>query len=190
MKSAESTLRIGDLLDSQFAQMRGDMEISKARSLAEIARVFEAEAVPYAVIGGVAVQLWSNEPRTTLDVDVALLSYDALPRAALQAAGFVLGRRVEHSENWTGPDGAPVQFTDDPAFADAVRHAEERSLAGHVLRVIPVCELVRAKLRSADDPARRRSKKMQDLTDAVALSEAHPEAMSRLTAEERRRLEV
>lgn len=189
MQSADATLRIGDLLDSQFALLRGEMEKSKARSLAELARVFEAEKVPYALIGGVAVQLWSAEPRTTLDIDIALLSYDSLPREALTRAGFELEARFEHSENWKGPDGAPVQFTDDPALAVAVRRAEDRSLAGHVLRVAPVVELVRAKLRAAEDPARRRSKRLMDLADACGLAEQHPEVLAQLDEQQRRRLE-
>jgi len=189
MKSAEPTLRIGELLDSQFALLRGEIDTSKTRSLAELARVFQAASVPYAVIGGVAVQIWSTDPRTTLEVDLALFSCDALPRAAMAEAGLVFGRRFEHSEDWTGPDGAPVQFTDDTAFGEAVRHAEERSLAGHVLRVAPVLELVRAKLRAAGDPARRRSKRLMDLADAVALTEQHPGVLARLDAEQRRRLE-
>jgi hypothetical protein len=190
MRSVEPTLRIGDLLDSQFALLRGEVEKSKARSLAELTRVFEAEKVPYAVIGGVAVQLWSDDPRTTLGIDIAVLSCDAVPHEALTRAGFAIEARIEHFENWRGPDGAPVQFTDDPALADAVRHAEERSLAGHVLRVAPVLELVRAKLRAAEDPARRRSKRLMDLADACGLGEQHPEVLAQLDARQRRQLEA
>jgi hypothetical protein len=189
MRPAEVTLRIGDLLDSQFALLRGEMERSKTRTVAELARILAEARVPYAVIGGVAVQLWSADPRTTLDLDVAVLSYDDLPRDALTQAGFAFGRRFEHSENWTGPDGAPVQFRDDPAFAQAVRLAESLSLEGHALHVIPVFELIRAKLRASGDPARRRSKRLMDLADAVALGEQHPDALPGLDPAERRRLE-
>jgi hypothetical protein len=188
MRSAAATLRIGDLLDRQFALLRGEMETSKLRTVTALARVFQDEHVPYAVIGGVAVQLWSKEPRTTLDLDVAVASYDDIPRDALQAAGFVRGRRFAHSENWKGPDGAPVQFTDDAAFAAAVRRAEKRPLGDVVLRVAPVVELIRAKLRAADDPARRRSKRLIDLADAVALAEQHPSALRKLRPDERERL--
>src|SRR5262249_42977250 len=178
--------RIGDRLDRRFAELRGEMPTSKVRTLTELARVFEAEGVPYALIGGVAVQIWSAEPRTTLDVDIAVRSYDDLPRAALRRAGFVRGRRFEHSENWTGPDGAPVQFTDDAAFAAAVRQAKPRALGGVKLRVAPVLELVRAKLRAARDPARRASKRTIDLGDARALCEQHAPVVRRLSIADRR----
>jgi hypothetical protein len=187
MRSAAATLRIGDLLDRQFALLRGEMEKSKLRSVTGLARVFHDADVPYAVIGGVALQMWSAEPRTTIDLDVAVRSYDSFPRVALQRAGFVPDK-PSHSEAWTGPDGAPVQFTDDAAFAQAVRHPEKRKLVDVVLHVAPVVEIIRAKLRAADDPARRRSKRMQDMTDAVALAEQHPAVAKKLRPDERRRL--
>ena len=107
MRSAARTLRIGDLLDSRFALLRGETERPKSRSVAEPARVFDAEQTPYAVIGGVALQMWSAEPKTTFDIDVAIASYDDIPEVALKEAGFVRGRRFADSEVWTGPDAAP-----------------------------------------------------------------------------------
>jgi hypothetical protein len=188
VRSVEETLRIGDRLDQRFAQLRGEMARSKERSLVELARLLERAGTPYALIGGVAVQIWSTEPRTTIDVDVAVGSYDALPRDALRAAGFTGDERHEHSENWVGPDGTPVQFTDDPAFAEAIARAETHPLGGAVLRVAPVTEMIRAKLRAGRDPARRRSKRLMDVADATALAEQHPEATCSLTADERREL--
>jgi len=188
MRSAARTLRIGDLLDGRFALLRGEPERSKSRSVADLARVFDVERTPYAVIGGVALQMWSADPRTTLDIDVAVASYDDLPRAALKAAGFVRGRRFADSEIWKGPDGASVQFTDDAAFAQAVRRPAKRKLGDTVLHVASVVELIRAKLRAAGDPARRRSKRLRDIADACALAEQYPEAVARLTAAERRQL--
>jgi hypothetical protein len=43
---------------------------------------------------------------------------------------------------------------------------------------------VRAKLRAASDPARRRSKRLLDLADAQGLIEDHPELGRELTLEE------
>lgn len=186
MRTVEQTLRIGDCLDRRFAQLRGEMATSKERSLLELARLFEAERVPYALIGGVAVQIWSAEPRTTLDIDVAVVSYDDLPRAAMARAGFVLGRRFERPENWTGPDGAPVQFSDDPAFTEAVSRAKPYPVGGTALRVASVLDLVKAKLRAARDPARRRSKRLMNLADASALAEQNPSVLDEVPPADRR----
>lgn len=192
MRPVEHTLLIGDQLDRRFAQLRGTVETSKQRSLVELARLFDGAGVRYALIGGVAVQIWSAEPRTTLDIDIAVADYGELPRDALRAAGFLPGERFEHSENWTGPDGAPVRFTDDPAFAGAVARAVPQPLGGPAsaprLRVATVTDLVRAKLRAARDPARRRSKRLMDLADATGLTEQHAATLDELSADERAQL--
>jgi hypothetical protein len=53
-----------------------------------------------------------------------------------------------------------------------------------VLRVLDAEDLLHAKLRAASDPARRRSKRLQDLADAQALVEKRPLlASSRLLTE-------
>ena len=52
------------------------------------------------------------------------------------------------------------------------------------LRVIGLIDLLHEKLRAASDPARRRSKRLQDLADAQALLESTPTLAQELTAEE------
>jgi hypothetical protein len=56
------------------------------------------------------------------------------------------------------------------------------------LRVAPAGELIRAKLRAARDPERRRSRRLMAVADATALAEQHPDALAALTAEERHEL--
>lgn len=164
------------------------METTKKPDLLLLGRVLGAAACPYAIIGGIALQIHQEEPRTTLDIDLALLDRRDLPLAALAAAGFVETGRFEHSDNWQGPDGTPVQFTDDPALAAAIGRAERISLEGVDLAVLRRVDLLHEKLRAAADPARRRSKRLQDLADAESLLEATPKLRAELTAAERARL--
>src|SRR5687767_4500892 len=131
-----SGLTAGFLLDRQWHWLRGEMDQSKQPSLLALCRVLGDNRVPYAIIGGLAVQIHHREPRTTLDIDIAVLSREAIPRHALTAAGFLLGAAFEHSENWTAADGTPVRFSDDPAFAAAVTAADEVLLEDVTLRVI------------------------------------------------------
>jgi hypothetical protein len=93
--------------------------------------------------------------------------------------------RFAHSENWRGPRGTPVQFFDDQAFAKAIASLEFHTLDSHRLRIVNRKELVYAKLRAAFDPARRKSKRMQDLADVQGLIEQHPELENLLTADQR-----
>lgn len=83
--------------------MEGDDGIAiggtKEQPLRSVIAVLEASGTSYAVIGGVAVQLYSREPRTTLDIDLAVARHDDIPRAALMKAGFV------HEERHLPPSG-------------------------------------------------------------------------------------
>jgi hypothetical protein len=180
-----SGLTAGFLLDRQWHWLRGEMDQSKKPALFALCRVLADKQVVYAVIGGLALQVHQREPRTTLDIDIAVLSREAIPRAALKAAGFQFSGTFEHSENWTATDGTPVQFTDDPAIAPAVKAAGEILLDGLTLRVIGIVDLLHEKLRAGSAPARRRSKRLQYLADAQALLEANPDLINELTGEER-----
>jgi hypothetical protein len=180
---------IGFLLDRQWHALRGEMETSKRPALLALAHVLAETGTPYAIIGGIAVQVHRAEPRTTLDIELGVPSMDLIPRAELEAAGFSFHGRFAHSENWVGPESVPVQFTDDPALFLAVERALEIDLDGVRLRVIGPVDLVHEKLRAGSDPARRRSKRLQDLADAQALIEDHPELQAELNDAERAVLE-
>ncbi len=177
------------LLDRQWFWLRGEMERSKRPALLALAKVFTDAQIPYAIIDGVALQVHQAEPRTTLDIDVAVAAYDQIPRAQLEAAGFTFHDRFSHSENWFGPEGTPVQFTDDPALAEAIQQAEEVKLEETPLQVINRINLLHEKLRTASDPARRRSKRLQDLADAQSLLESTPALEQELTSAERKLLD-
>jgi hypothetical protein len=178
-------LETGFILDRQWHWMRSGMEQSKKPELLAVCRALFQAGTPYALIGGLALQVHQEEPRTTVDIDLAVLDREAIPQEALESAGFQRTGRFEHSENWRGPEGTPVQFTDDPALAAAVARAEEIDLDGVPLRVIIPADLLHEKLRAAADPARRRSKRLQDFADAQGLLEAYPDLAAGLTAEER-----
>lgn len=159
---------------------------SKEGPLRLVAQLLEREGVPYALIGGVAVQLHTAEPRSTLDIDLAVPTYADIPRQALLAAGFEHTGRHEHGDNWLAPGSAPpkqrtaVQFSaEDEGIADAVKHAGVVDLADGVrLRVASVADLIVLKLAAAAEPARRPSKREHDLADVLALLEEHPELAS------------
>lgn len=174
----------GFLLDSQWHWLRGEMETTKKPALVALGRVLDAANVPYAIIGGVAVQVHHPDPRTTLAIDVAVLSRNAIPREALLGAAFAPTGSYEHSENWVAEDGTPVKFADDPALASAVTAAEEVAIDDVTLRIIRAVDLLHEKIRAGTDSARRRSKRLQDLGDAHALIEAHPRLREALSPEE------
>jgi hypothetical protein len=187
--SAEGALRVSSTLDARYHWLKGDGVVTdKDRAFRELFKILEASGMRYALIGGVAIQLWRSEPRTTLDIDVAVASYEDLPKQVLTEAGFRFLARHAHSENWTGPGEVPVQFTADPSYGPVIEGAIVRTLTEGSVRVSRPLDLVRSKLKAASDPARRRSKRLMDLADAQALVEDDPELLHELTVQEKGQL--
>jgi len=86
-------------------------------ALGALAALLESSQTPYALIGGVAVQLHSREPRTTRDIDIAVPTFADVPKEALELAGVVYEGRFPHSDTWRAPgpgtraERTPVQFS-------------------------------------------------------------------------------
>jgi len=70
-----------------------------------------------------------------------------------------------------------------------ISRAVEVQIRGLGLRALRTDDLLHEKLRSGRDPARRRSKRLQDLADAESLLEQDPALAGELTPEERALLE-
>ncbi len=159
---------------------------AKEKPLRLIANLLERERVPYALIGGVAVQLHSAEPRSTLDIDLAVPTFAHVPAEALRRAGFEHTGRHQHSDNWRAPgSGSPqqrtaVQFSAEEAgLAEAIERAEIVDLGGGThLRLASVADLIELKLLAAEEPNRRASKREHDVADVMALLEEHPALQS------------
>jgi hypothetical protein len=156
---------------------------TKEAPLRRVIEVLRAAGTPYALIGGIAVQMHSREPRTTLDIDLAVPRFDAIPATALLQAGFEHEGRHEHSDNWLAPGPRPrsertaVQFSaEDVGIDDAVARAREVEVSGLRVRLVTVRDLLVLKLAAAEEPKRRASKRRRDLVDIVSLAEEHPDA--------------
>jgi hypothetical protein len=180
---AESRLREGFALDRRYAFLMGFPQADKEFTILEIARIFDKAGVPYAIMGGVAVQVHTEEPRTTLDLDIALRSKSDVPVEALLAAGFKHEGTFEFSDNWRAPGPLPrkqrtaVQFSADALTAEAVDHAGTVTLEGVDISVVSSRDLVILKLAAALEPRRRKSKRITDYGDIVRLLEEHPGLM-------------
>jgi hypothetical protein len=180
-------LSVGYALDYMWGESMGlTGGDSKEKPLRLIAEILERERVPYALTGGVAVQVHTEEPRSTLDIDLAVPRYADIPRTALLDAGFEHTGRHDPSDNWRAPGPGPlklrtaIQFSaEDLGIADAVAHADVLDLdGGFRLRVATVADLIALKLVAAEEPKRRPSKREHDVADVLALLEEHPEIKS------------
>lgn len=160
---------------------------TKQQPLRAVVAVLQASRTPYALIGGVAMQMLSKEPRTTLDIDLAVRTFEEIPRQALQKAGFVHERRHAHSDNWRAPGAAPrsrrvaVQFSaEDVGIDAAVTRARLVDAGDFRLRLASPGDMLVLKLAAAEEPSRRASKRRQDLLDVVTLAEQYPKLAAQL----------
>jgi hypothetical protein len=187
---APSAATVRDRLGQSFALDRlwretmglpeGD---TKEGALRAVVEVLEATGTRYAVIRGVAVQIYSREPRTTLDVDLAVARFDQVPRDALLKAGFAYEGRQAHSDNWRAPGARPkkertaIQFSsEDVGIEDAVARAQLVDAGGYRLRLASPTDLLVLKLAAAEETTRRPSKRRVDLLDIINIAEEHPTA--------------
>lgn len=181
-----SQLRIGFALDRRFAFLIGIPQRDKETAILKIARIFDESGLPYAIMGGVAVQVHTREPRTTLDLDIALRTKDDIPTAALLAAGFKHEGSFKFSEIWRAPGPGPrkqrtaVQFSADDLTAEAVDGAGTVTLEGVEISVVSPRDLVHLKVAAAREPRRRQSKRISDYGDIIRLLEEHPELWQQL----------
>ncbi len=153
---------------------------TKEAALGQLADLLEKERVRYALIGGIAVQLYTEEPRTTRHIDLAIASYDDIPTIALERAGFEHEGRFDHSDNWREPGSAPrkqrtaVQFTADTLTPGSVERAQTFEFSDMRFRVVSLQDLVLLKLDAAEDSRRRPSKRRSDAADVSRLLEEDP----------------
>ena len=137
MTALAETLDILNALRARYASMTGGTAMGDPKDIiAALVRVLDGGSVHYAMISGMAAQVWRREPRTTLDIDLAVRSYDDLPVSELERAGFHKLARYEHTENWQAPDGSPIQFSDDPLFAEAIATAVSMPFANATVRAV------------------------------------------------------
>lgn len=182
---------LGITLDHLWGETMGLPADDKENVLACLIGVMRHEDIPYAVMGGVAVQLYTEDPRTTADVDIALHDRDDIPRVSLERMGFTYDGSYRWSENWRAPASAGtlrkrrvlVQFSADDLMSASVDRAVEVRAGDLSFSLVTMEDLILLKLAAAEESTRRTSKRQQDVTDISRLLEEHPE----LDLEETRR---
>jgi hypothetical protein len=185
-RTTEDRLRVGFMLDSRWFGMKFNQgDRSKEQTLHQLIDALIDEQVPYAIIGGVALQVHTSDPRTTVDIDVAVPERADIPVAALEARGFKHAGSFDFTENWKSPDDIAVQFSTGRDWPGVVARAEVHVAFGKPIRFLTALDLVRAKLAAATEPGRRKSKVHHDVGDIETLVEEHPELLDQLSEDER-----
>jgi Nucleotidyl transferase AbiEii toxin, Type IV TA system len=142
--------------------------------------ILERLEVPWCMIGGLAVNHWSQEPLATADVDV-VIAHERVEQAvaALEAAGFQ-AERFEWSINLKGSSKVAVQISTEDFYREFPSRSTSADVHGILMRVASLQDTLAGKLVAWRDPQRRPSKRQKDLLDIMRLVESHPELKSDL----------
>lgn len=140
------------------------------RQLEEVLSTLADEAVPAALIGGLALAA-HRVVRATLDVDL-LVASEAAPRLhqRLLAQAYECMHRSEDAANYVrGPERLDLLYAHRPIARELLASAKVRSILGHQVRVISIEGLIAFKLQAVGNDPRR----TQDLEDIRALIRAN-----------------
>jgi hypothetical protein len=161
--------------DALWERIERAVEKVKDR-LARVTAALEGAGIPYAVVGGNAVQVWvaqvdESTVRNTRDVDIILNRVD-LERAgaALAECGFIFRKAAGVTMFLDGPDAKPrdavhIVFAGEKVreeYPEAVPALDECVLIKTV-RTLPLEALVRMKLTSFRDKDRVHLRDMLDV---------------------------
>jgi hypothetical protein len=178
VQAAAATEREQRLAGASSDAGRAPVLPDKLAALEAAASLFAEHAVPYALIGGLAVGVCSGVPRAKLDINFAVATRvdRARVRERLTERGFSSIGVFTHSDNFRHSSGEPVQLAYDAAFDPMIERAESMAFGSLALQVVTTADLIAMKRRAAADPGRRRSKALRDQADIALLEGDVPDA--------------
>jgi hypothetical protein len=167
-----SAVRLIEIYDAVVAQ--------GSTTFAEVIAVLEQTRTRYALIGGLAVNVYV-EPVFTADADIviALNEMDHFTEALL-GRGYTV-ERYPFSLNFrkAGSD-LSLQVSTDPVYQQFLDRAVKKSVLDVEANVASLRDLVEGKIRAWSDPERRLSKRAKDQTDLYRIAEHYPEMIELL----------
>ncbi|HVL69898.1 MAG TPA: nucleotidyl transferase AbiEii/AbiGii toxin family protein [Vicinamibacterales bacterium] len=156
--------------------------VDESNVLERFFALLEGQGVRYCLIDGQAVNAYAD-PVVSLDLNIVLAG-DAMERLEPVLAERFRIERFPHSLNVSDAGSAlRIQIQLDPRYADFVTRASLRAVLGHELPVAAVEDVLQGKVWAAQDPARRASKRLKDLSDIARLIEAQPRLRERVPAD-------
>jgi hypothetical protein len=134
----------------------------------------ERADIAWCVIGGVAVNHWARQPMVTQDVDFVVAA-ESVEHAVslLEEAGFQ-PERFQWSVNFKGHSAVSIQLSTEDFYRDFPSRAVAADVNGILLRVASLEDTLKGKMKAYSEPARRKSKRLKDLTDIARMVESHP----------------
>ena len=147
--------------------------VDQANFLEPLISLLDEHGIRYCVIGDQAVNAYA-EPVVTLDLDL-VVAVDQIDLAESVCKERFAVERFAHSINLSMPGSKlRVQIQTDPRYLSFLDRASQREVLELSLPVASPEDVLQGKIWAAMDPARRASKRQEDLADISRLLEAFP----------------
>jgi len=141
--------------------------------------LLEEQAVPFCVIGGLAVNAYA-EPVVSLHLDLVVTS-DRMDEMVEALGQRFTVHRFPHSINVSSPSSdLRIQLQTDPKYQGFVARASRRMVLGYAVSVAALEDVLQGKVWAFSDPTRRTSNRQKDLADIMRLVETHPHLIALL----------
>jgi hypothetical protein len=180
-----TSVPLGDVFGMEALILRKDLQQDKKSALLAVVTMFEDFQVPYAITGGLAAQLYTTQPRMTMDVDIVSLRarFKPLNEAApwsRYGLELVFDRRrfikLKHSAS-----NVEIDINVDTRFARLLDDTNRLPIEGHEVCFVSALEIAFAKLRTQrSDWPRDPAKRLQDRADLIRILRVQPEIIDRL----------
>lgn len=165
--------------------LRKDLQQDKKSALLAVVRMFRDFGVPYAVTGGLAAQLYTEQPRMTMDVDIVSLRepFKTLQKAepwARYGLELVFDRRrfikLKHAAS-----NVEIDVNVDTRFARLLEGLTLETVDGMEISFVSARGIAFAKLRTQrSDWPRDPAKRLQDRADLIRILRGQPEVLELL----------
>lgn len=185
----DTSPRLADLFSMEGLILRKHLQQDKKSAVLAVVRMFEEFNVPYAITGGLAAQLYTEQPRMTMDVDVVSLREefkrlnDAAPWARY-GLELVFDRRrfikLKHAAS-----NVEIEINVDTRFARLLENTAREFIEGQQVIFVSALQIAFAKLRTQRlDWPRDPAKRLQDRADLIRIFRTQPGLMDQLQTDE------
>ncbi|MDD5530097.1 MAG: hypothetical protein PHX21_08725 [bacterium] len=147
--------------------------------LKEFIDILESKHIKFCVIGGLAVNVYS-EPVVSLDMDIVILA--AKIDTLLKTIGehFPISKEAHSININSKKSDIRIQLQTDPRYQKFIPKAKVKTVLGYKISVARVEDVLQGKIWAYEDTARRPSKRQKDLADIMRLVENQPKLVNLL----------
>lgn len=172
--------RLAEFFSLEGLVVREDLQQDKRSALLAVVRMFDDFKVPYAITGGVALQLYSTAVRYTVDLDVVTSRREFKPISdakpwARYGMELVFDRR-RYIQLRHPASNVDIDVNLDTRFLPLLETPTIEHVEGTPVRFVSLVGLAVAKLRTQrHDWPRNEEKRLQDRVDLMRVLRANPQ---------------